>query len=386
MVGRATQDKSVSTDEITVMIGGRAPTDDRWPADAASRIEAAAAALELCDIVDFEAVLMSSLAEIAEIFGVAALGECTGVPGEGVTWFDDTATSLDELVAMIDDLEESAPVADGPYSIVGPSGRPAIGVPNPPGSFAHYFAVLAADPTGFSAEQTSLLSLFASTVSSARRRVEATRLLEARLANQEFLNDISALAAGDSDDTLREIAIAAQTQYDVAAVTMWRFEDLHAHLAVSSSDDDLHSVGVLAVPVTAAQVEQLRADGWGTANVGDFSGSQPFRHGPGADLLVVPMMGAHGAEGAVVFTASTSGSWSEIEVAGAQSIARSMQKVLGRRRAAAAVASSVDGERVLRSIAGLAGGAKHEAEPAVLTLSRLMSSAFVSSSATIVCR
>lgn len=369
MAGRAAQDEGLSTDEITVMIGGRDPRDDRWPAVAASRIEAAAAALELCETAEFESVLMSSLAEVAAIFGAAALGECTGVPGEGVTWFDEASTSLDELVAMIDDLEASASVADGPYSIVGPSGRPAIGVPNPPGSFAHYFAVLASDPVGFTAEQTSLLSLFASTVSSARRRVDATRLLEARLANQEFLNDISALAAGDTDgtdDTLREIAVAARAQYEVAAVTMWRFEDLHAHLAVSSSDDDLDSIGVLAVPVTADQVEQLRHDGWGTASVGDFSGSQPFRHSPSADLLVVPMMGAHGAEGAVVFTASADGSWSQLEVAGAQSIARSMQKVLDRRRAADAVASSVDGERVLRSIAGLAGGANHAAEPAVL--------------------
>ena len=372
MAGRAAQDEGLSTDEITVMIGGRDPRDDRWPADAASRIEAAAAALELCDTAAFESILLSSLAEVAAVFGAAALGECTGVPGEGVTWFDEASTSLDELVAMIDELEASASVADGPYSIVGPSGRPAIGVPNPPGSFAHCFAVLAADPVGFSAEQTSLLSLFASTVSSARRRVDATRLLEARLANQEFLNDISALAAGDTDgadgtdDTLREIAIAARAQYEVAAVTMWRFDELHAHLAVSSSDDDLDSIGVLAVPVTGEQIEQLCNDGWGTASVGDFSGSQPFRNSPSADLLVVPMMGAHGAEGAVVFTASADGSWSQLEVAGAQSIARSMQKVLDRRRAADAVASSVDGERVLRSIAGLAGGANHAAEPAVL--------------------
>ena len=128
MAGRAAQDEGTSTDEITVMIGGRAPRDDRWPADAASRIEAAAAALELCDTTEFETVLLSSLAEIADLFGVAALGECTGVPGEGVTWLDETSTSIDELVAMIGDLERSASAADGPYSVVAPSGRPAIGV------------------------------------------------------------------------------------------------------------------------------------------------------------------------------------------------------------------------------------------------------------------
>lgn len=354
--------------------GGRRTGDEQWPSDAAARIEAAAGALELCDQDDFETVLMESLADIAQLFGVAALGECTGTPGEGVTWLDERTTSLDELVPMISSLEHNAAVAGGPFSILAPSGRPVIGVPNPPGSFAHYFAILCATDAGFTAEQTSLLSLFAATVSSARRRVVATRLLEARLSNQEFLNDISALAAGDAPDTLYQVAVAAADHYGISAVSMWRFNDLAARLMISSNPADQAAVGELTVPFTLEQVDELGRIGWGVASVGEFAGSQPFRNDASAEVLLVPMIGRSGTEGVVVFTSADARGWSDLEVAGAQSIARSMQKLIDRHGAADTVAASVDAERILRSIASDVGAASHSAESEVIdrTLGRVI--------------
>ena len=106
--------------------------------------------LELLDTSDFETVLGEILREFCEFVGIAAMGECTGTVGEGVLWFDPAQTDLEELVACVGSFD-SLPQVDAMTTLKAPSGRPTSIVPNPPGSFAHYMAILSADDAAVTA-------------------------------------------------------------------------------------------------------------------------------------------------------------------------------------------------------------------------------------------
>ena len=216
--GRATQEQRENADGIVVIPSF--PPSMSWPSHVATQVEAAATRLETCDEGDFETTLAEVLEEVAKLFGIAAMGECNGDPELGVKWFDPDATSLDEMVEMIPMLE-SGLGATGPYSIKAPSGRPGMAIPAPPDSFAHHLAILAGDEAGFTIEQTSIISLFAASVSAARRRIEALRALERQARDQAVLMSLSTLAATDDGDALQRILQTAKQEFAAGSVTVW---------------------------------------------------------------------------------------------------------------------------------------------------------------------
>ncbi|MEM9519610.1 MAG: EAL domain-containing protein [Actinomycetota bacterium] len=355
-MGRAHDNESNEAAVIDAVVAS-----SQWMSRLATEVEAAAAVLETCEADDFEATLEVVLAKVAVLFGVAAIGECNGDPSLGVKWFDPAATDLDEMIDMIP-LLECGVGAGGPYSIMAPSGRPGMAIPSPPGSFSHHLAILAGAPEGFSAEETSMLGLFAATVSAARRRVEATRALEDRLEDQAFLNNISAMAAIDSPDALQLVLATVADRFGLVSATTWEFLDGRLWLVESSSADGDRQVDAdVSVPARTSDLASLVSAGHArlpvretpAASISPFAGHLP--------TLVVPLVGPAGAEGVVAFIDPRA-----MDVTTATSIGRSVQKMLARRHVIDVGERRAATEQFLRELASAIGEASHEREPELL--------------------
>ncbi|MEM9466743.1 MAG: EAL domain-containing protein [Actinomycetota bacterium] len=320
-------------------------------------MEAAAARLATCDADDFELTLLEVIEQIARLFGIAAMGECNGDPAEGVKWFDPDATDMDEMVAMIPMLETGVG-AGGPYSIKAPSGRPGMAVPNPPGSFSHHLAILAGTHEGFSVEETSMLGLFGAAVSAARTRVEATRVLESRLDDQEFLNGISSIAAVDSPDALHRMLASVADRYGTASTTVWEIDGDHLRLSESSlQGEERHVEFGVAVPSDPAHFDLLVEFGHARLDVGDTAAASVSPFAADLPTLVVPIVGPDGGEGVLAFIDP-----GDMHPSTAKSVARSVQKLLARRRAMDEDAQRAATEQFLREAASAVGEASYEKE------------------------
>ena len=334
-----------------------AGSESSWLSRVAGQVEAAAARLETGEADEFEATLLTVIEEVSGLFGIAAMGECNGDPEQGVKWFDPEATDLEEMVEMIPMLE-SGVGAGGPYSIMAPSGRPGMAVPNPPGSFSHHLAILAGSKDGFSAEETSVLGLFAAAVSAARRRVDATRALERKLEEQEFLNGISSMAAVDSPDALQRLLAAVADRFQIRSVTVWEFRADSLVLTESSvtGPERMVEEGV-RIPAPRDEFSLLVEAGHARLPVGETPAASITTVEPQEHTLIVPLVGPEGGEGVLAFVDPGA-----LATSIAKSVARSVQKLLSRRRAIDEGNQRAATEQFLRETASAVGEASHERE------------------------
>ncbi len=349
--GHADEEKVVNSDDST----------PAWLSRVAGEVEAAAARLEVCEASAFEATLVAEIEQVAKLFGIAAMGECNGDPAQGVKWFDPAATDMDEMVEMIPMLE-SGVGASGPYSIMAPSGRPGMALPSPPGSFSHHLAILAGDEAGFSAEETSVLGLFGATISATRRRVEATRALETRLEDQEFLNGISSMAAIDSPDALHRLLVTVAERYEIASATVWELDGDELRLTESSLQGEARHVerGV-SVPSPRAHFDLLVEFGHARLEVSETAAGSVSPFAGDLPTLVVPIVGPDGGEGVLAFIDPD-----DMRPSTAKSVARSVQKLLSRRRAMEEGEQRAATEQFLRETASAVGKASYEDEVELL--------------------
>ncbi|MEM8708858.1 MAG: hypothetical protein AAGE98_20510, partial [Actinomycetota bacterium] len=332
--------------------------DAAWPTRAAARVEAVAARLATCGVEEFDATLSTALEEVAALFGIVAMGECTGDPRTSISWMDAEATSLEELDELTP-LLDSGLGATGPYSVMAPSGRPGLAVPNPPGSFSHHLAILAGDEAGFTAEQTSLLGLFGSAVSAARRRVEATRSLHRRLRQQDVLSRVATAAVADESDTLQRILRIVKDEFDLGSATVWLRAGELLHLVESSElGETRHVERGITAPFDQAALDALAAGGHAVITVGDSQQSEPSPFDDELPTLVVPVLGPDGPEGVLAFVDPGA----DVGVDIAVSVARSAEKVLQRRRALEAADTRAATEQFMRWVATRIAQASHEDE------------------------
>ncbi|MEO0493086.1 MAG: EAL domain-containing protein [Actinomycetota bacterium] len=316
-----------------------------------------AARLETAALDTFEAQLAEVFAEMSDLFGIAAMGECNVDPDAGVTWYDPDATTFDEMVAMITMLE-SGLGATGPYSVMAPSGRPGMAMPALPDSFAHHLAILAGDPDGFTVEQTSILGLFAAAVSAARRRVETLRSLEWQVRKQDVLSRIAAEAVLDDAEVLHRILRIVKDEFDLGSATVWLAEGELLRLVESSETGETRHVerGVTA-SFDHRRLDALAAVGEAVIAVGDSNQSEPSPFDPELPVLVVPVMGADGAIGVLAFI-DPGPIGREI----AASVARSAEKILKRRRSFDDLEARTRTEQFMRWVASRVGQTTHDAE------------------------
>jgi diguanylate cyclase (GGDEF)-like protein/PAS domain S-box-containing protein len=331
-------------------------------------IETAIERLELFNTEDFESELGDILREFSDFVGIAAMGEYTGTFGEGVLWFDPEQTDIEELAACVD-MFDSLPPVDAMTTLRAPSGRPVSLVPNPPGSYARYMAVLAVDESGLSADTASLCTLLSAAVWSARHRVESGRELAYRLQVQGFLNSISSLASvhGDDGDTLTEIFELARSFFGVGAVSYWEADGSVYTLTASASDSGRtqpdHGV---TIQVDDEASRALTENDHLLVPLSALASGQPFLQPEHSEALVVPIAGPHGSEGVVVFTDPERREWDVTDLDAAHSITRSVQKVVSRARLEAVALRRREFDAAIRHIATTAARMRHEHETAFL--------------------
>jgi len=201
-------------------------------------------------------------------------------------------------------------------------------------------------------------------ISVARRQAESESELAGRVDLQLFLSSISSLAAVGSEAALDDILQRTCAYFGIGTTSLWRQIESGCEL-VAHSDPSMHGCEV-QIPLVGDAMDQLLTAGHLTYPVGHFTDRADLAQPDSAGVLVVPLVGNNGGEGYFALADPGSRDWNEDDIYAAQSVARSCQKLMARRRAETVLEQRLRAETMLRDVASAAARA-HADEQATLT-------------------
>ncbi|MDW3220860.1 MAG: EAL domain-containing protein [Acidimicrobiales bacterium] len=320
--------------------------------------------VELADapLDGFDEVLVDVFGRFGRLLGANTVGEAT-TTDEGVVWFDDTLTTLEEVEAF-GVIARSLEEVTGLTTVKGPRGCPIVAAPANSGGFSKFTAFIGEPGCVPGVDILRALGMLSAIVGAARQRICAERELRDRAERQDRLNELSEMAATATPDpeTLEAMLELARTSLDTtAASTLVRDGD--EFVLVASTD----VFGERPVPIgtrtsdTVARLLESANAGHLVRPLEDFVRSPDALVNSVGDVLVVPRYVGTEVAGVVVFMDARNRTWLEEDIEFAKSVSRSIQNLVLRTDMDARLRRRHELDRMISAVATIAARTTLEA-------------------------
>ncbi len=317
-----------------------------------------AAALRVADSRTIEGDLLEGFGLLGPALGLGALWECGGGE-EGVCWHD-TARVDDVETTFSNEVVQAAGELTGIACMKGPGDTVLYLSPTSDASPARALVGLGRPGEPLDLAACFAFETIAGLIGSTRPRVAAVQALNRRLELQTFLLSVASMAdlSNDEDITVKLLE-SARSFFGIGVVSVWERDGERFELTVGASIDGLNAVALGAV--VEVDPEVIEAE-YLIGPLTFFSPDRELLQSADSEVLVVPMMGSAGVEGALVFSDPTKREWSSEEIEVAHSMARSLRTAMARCRRREGDAARAEVDRVVREIASHAARSDFRAE------------------------